>query len=133
MRKSKRITISLSEADYNVLKRLSKLQGGTMSKIVSELVETVAPVLSQMVVNFERVQAADGFVKEQLRASAERAFDEAQGLAEKAGYVHGVFSKDLEEILIAANRAAQGDAAVRRTCAARDAAGGVTENGNSGN
>ena len=132
----KRITISLSESDYDILKRLSRLQGAPMSRIVSELVETVTPVLSQMVVNFERLQAADEFVKERLRASAERAYSEAQELAEKAYSVHDMVSQGVAEAFLAANRRVQGDAAMRRTCTRRKAAkiGKVktAENGNSG-
>lgn len=132
--RNRRITVSLSESDYNVLKRLSELQGEAMSKIVSGLVETVTPVLSQMVDNFERLQAADEFVREQLRISAEKAYSNAQELAEQANQAHGVFSKDVETILgtiMAAHRTPQGDAALRRTCGVRKAAKGKTAgNGN---
>lgn len=54
-----RITISLDEQDYAILKRLSALNGVPMSRTVSELVSMLAPVLGRMADNLEAVVKAD--------------------------------------------------------------------------
>ena len=54
-----RITISLEEQDYAVLKRLYTLNGVPMSRTVSELVAMLTPVLGRMADNLEAVAKAD--------------------------------------------------------------------------
>lgn len=92
---SKRITITLSEDDYIVLKRLSDLGGDSMSQIVSGLVKTVAPVLGQMADNLETVIQADDLLKANLRKSADVALQKLEGLFEQTQGVYAEFSDAL--------------------------------------
>lgn len=66
-----RITITLEQADYDVLKRLNKLNGVPMSKTISEFVSLTTPVLSQIADNLERLAESDRLVKDGLSASLE--------------------------------------------------------------
>lgn len=54
--KKPRITITLYPQEYSILKRLSGLNGSPMSRIVSEFVSLVAPVLRQIADNLEKIQ-----------------------------------------------------------------------------
>lgn len=92
---SKRITITLSEDDYLVLKKLSDLGGDSMSKIVSELVRTVSPILGQMVENLETVAEADEILKKNLRNSADVALKKLDALFMQSREVYAEFSEAL--------------------------------------
>lgn len=69
-----RITISLDEQDYAILKRLSALNGVPMSRTVSELVSMLAPVLGRMADNLEAVVKADEETRKKILESAEKHF-----------------------------------------------------------
>ena len=90
----KRLTVNLPEQDYEILSRLSDLNGSSMSSIVAELVGVVTPILAQMVVNFETVSRASDKLKEQLRASTENAYEEIMALQERAVAAHAAYSAD---------------------------------------
>ena len=90
----KRLTVNLPEQDYEILSRLSDLNGSSMSSIVAELVGVVTPILAQMVVNFETVSRASDKLKEQLRASTESAYEEIMALQERAVAAHAAYSAD---------------------------------------
>lgn len=75
-----RITITLEQADYDVLKRLNKLNGVPMSKTISEFVSLTTPVLSQIADNLERLAESDRLVKDGLSASLESMLTRTQAL-----------------------------------------------------
>ena len=62
-----RITISLEEQDYAVLKRLYTLNGVPMSRTISELVAMLTPVLGRMADNLEAVAKADEETRQKNR------------------------------------------------------------------
>ena len=69
-----RITISLEEQDYAVLKRLYTLNGVPMSRTVSELVAMLTPVLGRMADNLEAVAKADEETRQKIAESLEKHF-----------------------------------------------------------
>lgn len=69
-----RITISLDEQDYAVLKRLYTLNGVPMSRTVSELVAMLTPVLGRMADNLEAVAKADEETRSRIAESLEKHF-----------------------------------------------------------
>ena len=69
-----RITISLEEQDYAVLKRLYALNGVPMSRTVSELVAMLTPVLGRMADNLEAVAKADEETRQKIAESLEKHF-----------------------------------------------------------
>lgn len=68
-----RITISLSTGDYTILRRLAALQRAPMSRIVSELVAEMAPVLGRVVETMEVAVKAQESVKVSIRQAVDRA------------------------------------------------------------
>ena len=69
-----RITISLEEQDYAVLKRLYALNGVPMSRTVSEFVAMLTPVLGRMADNLEAVAKADEETRSRIAESLEKHF-----------------------------------------------------------
>ena len=74
-----RITISLEEQDYAVLKRLYTLNGVPMSRTVSELVAMLTPVLGRMADNLEAVAKADEETRQKIAESLEKHFVAVNG------------------------------------------------------
>lgn len=67
-----RHSITFEPDDYEVLRRMAELQGGSVSKIVSELVSSVMPALRRVVELVEAANQAEGAVRENLaRLAAE--------------------------------------------------------------
>lgn len=113
--KNPRITITLNEEDYAVLKRLNALNGVPMARTVSELVEVVSPVLARICDNLDRVKLADENVKKSLRHSAEKSLSVMEKIYSEALENFDEFSDDLE-------RAARGASGRSRGASSRDAA-----------
>lgn len=91
----KRVTVNLSDSDYLILKRLSSLNGTSMSKIVGELVQTVTPILAQMVENIESIQKAEDGLKDKLRISAEQAHEQLSHVQQDAMRIFSQYSADM--------------------------------------
>lgn len=68
-----RITITLEPEHYALLRRLSALNGESMSSIVGELVESVAPTLSRVADVLEHAATVQGDAMGELRRIAEEA------------------------------------------------------------
>lgn len=68
-----RITISLESKDYETLRRLARLQRAPMSRIVSELVEEVTPVLERVCAAIEVAAKANEGVKVSIRRAVAEA------------------------------------------------------------
>lgn len=79
MSQSHRITVSLPEDAYDVLARLSRLQGGSMSSIVRELMEAVTPSLSRTADLMERASGAQKEVLAGIAAAATASEDAVFG------------------------------------------------------
>jgi hypothetical protein len=76
-----RITITLEPEQYAVLSRLSKLQGGSMSRIVVEFLSECVPVLDRMCDALDIARQAQGLARTNLRKAIEQTEQELQPLA----------------------------------------------------
>lgn len=68
-----RITVTLEPHHHELLRRLAGHQGQSMSAIMVELLETVAPVLERVCVAIEGAKAASDSVRPRLKVMAEKA------------------------------------------------------------
>lgn len=68
-----RLQVTLTTAQHELLMRLAKLQGRSMSSIVSELFEQVLPVLERVAVVLQAAVRAQESMKQGLRESTEQA------------------------------------------------------------
>lgn len=117
-----RITITLKEADYAVLKRLNALNGVPMARTISELVEVVTPVLARISDNLEKVRMADENVKKSLLNSAERSLSEMEEIYSVALDNLDMFSVELGEAVERAQASGgHGDSAMACGAVAADA------------
>lgn len=79
-----RITITLEPEQHDVLQRLAALQRAPMSRIVSDLIDEVTPMLEKLLVTLEAASRAHHDVKANIRRTAEEAEAELQPLAAAA-------------------------------------------------
>lgn len=68
-----RVPVMLTPHQHDVLTRLAKTQGTSISKILGEIVESVMPPLERALVLAEAAQRASSAVRERLLESAEQA------------------------------------------------------------
>lgn len=71
-----RITITLTEHQHEVLHRMSKLGGDSMSAIVVDMLDTVLPMLERVVATMQAAADAPKEVKESMKASFGKAEQE---------------------------------------------------------
>lgn len=105
-----RITISLEEQDYAVLKRLYTLNGVPMSRTVSELVAMLTPVLGRMADNLEAVAKADEETRQKISESLEKHFVAVNGACNIAMKNLDEFSDSLDAEVKAIERRSGRDA-----------------------
>lgn len=93
-----RITITVSENAYEVITRMAKLQGISKSKVVGDLLDSVAPALTRTVALLEAAADAPKQVREGLRSVVENTHDELVGVSGDAlkqlDFLLGAFSQD---------------------------------------
>lgn len=94
-----RITITLEPDQHAVLRRLAGLQGGSMSRIVSELLAEVTPVLERVCESLELAKRAQAGVRANLRRVAEEAEEDLKPLAEMARNQFDLFALELERLV----------------------------------
>lgn len=73
--KKPRITVTLEPLHHEVLSRLARASGESMSQIVAQFVEMAIPSLERVVVVLERASTATEEVRTGLRSAFERADD----------------------------------------------------------
>jgi hypothetical protein len=71
--KKPRIQVTLKTAEYELVKRLAKLQGRPMSKVLSDLFEEIAPVYERVAVVLQAAQRAQASAHDGMREAAHRA------------------------------------------------------------
>jgi hypothetical protein len=71
--KKPRIQVSLKTSEYELVKRLAKLQGRSMSQVLSELFEEIAPVYERVAVVLQAASRAKVSAHEGMRQAAEQA------------------------------------------------------------
>lgn len=72
--KRPRITVTLTQEDYLVLSELSKVNGQSMSAIISDLVSTVTPVMARVVAASRVFERSQDEAKDRVRVM----FDDAE-------------------------------------------------------
>lgn len=129
-----RITITLDEQHYAVLKRLNALNGVPMSRTVSEFVELVSPVLERVCDNLERVRIADENVRSRIVKSAESSLKVLEGLSAEVLDNFDMFSDELSTAIEEeqSRRRAAGDAGAESALRACRAAGDAPPPSNTG-
>lgn len=71
--KKPRVQVTLTTAQHELLLRLAKLQGRSMSSVIAELFEQVHPVLERVAVVLQAAVRAQESMKQGLRESTEQA------------------------------------------------------------
>lgn len=94
-----RITITLEPEQHAVLKRLAELQGGSMSRIVSEFLGEATPILAQVADSLETAQRASADARAKFVRAAEEAEKELRPLAEFARNQFDLFSAQLNRLV----------------------------------
>jgi hypothetical protein len=75
-----RVAITLPPYRHALLKRMAKLQGVSMSSMVSNLLDEFYPVLERVCVALEMAQKAQESSRDGLRRAADKALEEIQPL-----------------------------------------------------
>jgi hypothetical protein len=96
---STRITVTLPEDDYAVLRRLATLQGGTMSSIVRELVAAVTPALGRTADLIERASGAQQEVLAGIAAAVAASEESVTGTLDAAQEAFAQMLADSEALL----------------------------------
>lgn len=120
-----RITITLEPEQHAVLRRLADLQGGSMSRIVSEFLGEVTPILAQVADSLELAKQASAEARAKFVRAAEEAEEELRPLAEFTRNQFDMFSEQIERLVEqekGRNHEATGEAGTR---AARHGAAGA--------
>lgn len=104
-----RITITLEQEQYEVINRLATLQRGSMSRIVSELLAEVTPMLQQVCNTMEIAVRANADMKARIFKSCEEAEADMRPLVEAFNNQFDMFAAGIEKAVDAG--AASGDTA----------------------
>ena len=97
-----RITISLTQEQYNTLHRLSTLQGMPMSRLVSDLVAEVAPVLDKVADALAIAAKAQQNVKVNLRRVVTEAEEDFRPIVTQVMNQFDMFAGQLESMVAGA-------------------------------
>jgi hypothetical protein len=71
-----RVQVTLEPQTHEVFARLAYLQGRTRGSIIAELLDSIAPALTQTIAILEAAQSAPQHVKDGLKAVVETAHDD---------------------------------------------------------
>lgn len=121
-----RITITLEPEQHAVLRRLAELQGGSMSRIVSEFLGEVTPILSQVADALELAQRASSDARAKFVRAAEEAEEELRPLAEFTRNQFDLFSAQIGRLV---EEKGQTTAATHAATGPRTARAGGAEGG----
>lgn len=97
--KNPRINITLKQADYDVIKRLSELTGTSMSKTINEYLEVVIPTLDRVADNLEIIKNSDKNIKEGLVKSVDDALARLETLNHYALSEYDSFNSSVDELV----------------------------------
>lgn len=106
-----RITISLTQDQYDIVKRLSTLQGIPMARVVTDLVAEVAPVLEKVVEALSIAARAQENVKVNLRRVVDQAEQDFRPIVSQVLNQFDMFAGELEGLVREAGGAPQVGAA----------------------
>jgi hypothetical protein len=94
-----RITISLTQDQYDIIKRLSGLQGVPMARVVTDLVAEVAPVLEKVVEALSIAARAQENVKVNLRRVVDQAEEDFRPIVSQVLNQFDLFAGELEGLV----------------------------------
>jgi hypothetical protein len=97
-----RITITLEPEHYAILQRMAKAQGGSMSRIVTDMVSELAPMLDRVAMSLEAAAKAQQGMKASIRRAAEQAEEDMRPLLETARSQFDFFAAEMERLAITA-------------------------------
>lgn len=100
--KKPRITVTLEPEHHEVLRRLTALQGGSMSGVISDLIGEIAPVLGRLCASLELAKQAQDGVKVNLRRVAEEAEQDMEPLLRMARDQFDLFANQVQRAVEAA-------------------------------
>lgn len=103
-----RITITLDQHRYELLRRMAGYQGTSMSAIVGELVDTIAPVLERVCVAIESARKAQDSVRSNLARVAEESEAALLPMLEQAMGQLDIFVQACNEAGSSADAGAEG-------------------------
>lgn len=104
-----RINITLKQADYDVIKRLSELTGTSMSKTILEYLEVIIPTLERVADNLEIIQKSDEKFKSGLVKSMDETLVRLEALNHYALGEYDVFLGNLKRGTAAGGGQSQDD------------------------
>lgn len=93
-----RITITLEPEQHEILRRLADLQGTSMSKIVTDFLGEVTPVLLNVADTLEAAQRASLEARAKFVRTAEIAEEELRPLAEFARDQFNLFAGEIDRL-----------------------------------
>lgn len=96
-----RITITLEPEHYAVLRRVAKVQGGSMSRIVTDMVSELAPMLNSVAVALEAAAQAQLGMKVSIREAAKQAEDDMRPLLQIVRSQFDYFATEMGRIVSA--------------------------------
>lgn len=94
-----RITITLEPEQHAVLRRLADLQGGSMSRIVSEFLGEVTPILEKVADSLDLAKRASADARAKFVQSAQKAEEELRPLAEFTKSQFDLFASEIERLV----------------------------------
>lgn len=94
-----RITITLEPEQHAVLRRLADLQGGSMSRIVSEFLGEVTPILGQVADALDLAKRASADARAKFLRAAEDAEQELRPLADFTRTQFDLFAAEIGRIV----------------------------------
>lgn len=92
-----RITITLEPHVYEVLTRLSELQGSPRARIVSDLLDSVVPVFERTCYVLQMAERATDGVNDDIRESLERSEAKLQAMMNDAMGQFDIFTEGLSD------------------------------------
>lgn len=102
-----RINITLKQADYDAIKRLSELTGSSMSKTIKEYLEVVIPTLERVADNLEIIKNSDKNIKEGLVKSVDDALTRLETLNHYALSEYVSFNNSVDELVRGGGKSGQ--------------------------
>jgi len=99
-----RITITLEPDHYAILRRMANAQGGSMARIVTELVSEMAPLLGRVADMLEATVKAQQNMKVSMRKAADQAEEDMKPLMQVALSQFDFFASEMERIASAADQ-----------------------------
>lgn len=124
-----RITVTLTERQYEVISAIAKLGGGSMSAFIGEMLESALPTLERMAATFQRVKQAQDQERGRFLASMDRAQSALEPVVMEAVGQFDLFLGRIEEAAGAtATDARERAGAVASAAPAPDTNRGATPN-----